>query len=156
MKTLILYATKYGAAREVARRIATKIDGAVLHDLKQGDVPSLAQFDTIIIGSPVYAGMIRNEAKTFLSQSADALQSKKLGLFVCGLSAEGEKGYFDSNFSPELLKTAKAASFLGGIFDPKKSGVMGRLIMKAVSKSAEYKDTIDDKKIEQFAEVMKT
>ena len=32
MKTLILYATKYGAAREIAKRIAEKMGGAALHD----------------------------------------------------------------------------------------------------------------------------
>ena len=35
MKTIILYATKYGAAAEIARRIAAHIDGAIVHDLKQ-------------------------------------------------------------------------------------------------------------------------
>ena len=29
MKTLILYATKHGAAYEIARRIAEKMDGAI-------------------------------------------------------------------------------------------------------------------------------
>ena len=153
MKTIIIYATKYGAAGEIARRIADKIDGVVVHDLKSG-VPSLADFDSVIIGSSVYAGMIRKEAKAFLSKNADVLQEKKVGLFLCGLDAGQEKAYFDSNFPPDILRTAKAASFLGGIFDPQKAGIMERFIMKLVTKKTEYINTVDDSKIEQFAEAV--
>ena len=155
MKTLILYATKHGAAREVAQRIAKLIDGAVLHDLKQGGVPSLAEYDCIILGGSVYAGMLRKEAKTFLTQNADALRGKRLGLFLCGMDASGEQAFFKANVPADILQAAKATGFMGGIFNPKKAGVMGRLIMKAVAKQSEYIDTIDDSKIKQFAEVMR-
>ena len=155
MKTLILYATKHGAAREVAQRIAKLIDGAVLHDLKQGDVPSLTEYDCIIIGGSVYAGMLRKEAKTFLAQNADALRDKRLGLFLCGMNATQEQEFFKANFSPDILQSAKAASFMGGIFDPKKAGAMGRFIVKVAAKQSEYIDSIDNKKIKQFAEAMR-
>ena len=81
MKTLILYATKYGAAREAAQRIAKHMNGAVLHDLKQKNVPALADFDCVIIGSSIYVGAIRKEAKTFLTQNADDLQKKNWVFF---------------------------------------------------------------------------
>ena len=48
MKTLILYATKHGATREAAKRIAAKIPGAVFHDLKQDGIPALFDFDCVI------------------------------------------------------------------------------------------------------------
>ena len=35
MKTLILYASKYGAAQEIARRIANRMGNADTYDLKQ-------------------------------------------------------------------------------------------------------------------------
>lgn len=154
MKTIILYATKYGAAAEIAQRIASKIDGAVIHDLRQS-VPSLADFDCVIIGTSVYAGMIRKEAKGFMSHNENLLREKKLGLFVCGMGADGEKTYFDNNFPSTLLQKAQAKSFLGGIFDPKKAGCLERFIMKIVTKKSTYMDTINDRKIEQFSEAMK-
>jgi menaquinone-dependent protoporphyrinogen oxidase len=58
MKTLILYATKHGAAHEAAQRIAKHLDGAVLHDLKQGGVPSIAGYDCVIIGGSIYTDTI--------------------------------------------------------------------------------------------------
>ena len=154
MKTLILYATKHGAAREISQRIANKISDATLHDLKQGGIPSLAGFDCVIIGSSVYVGSIHKEAKAFLSQNASVLRGKRLGLFVCGLEPNHEQEYFSSNFSQELLKAAKATSFMGGIFDPKKAGAMERFIMKVLAKMSGYTNTIDDGKIAQFAEVL--
>ena len=154
MKTIILYASKYGAAAEIAQRIAGKIDGAVIHDLKK-DPPSLAEYDCVIFGSSVYAGAIRKEAKVFLSKNAHLLREKKLGLFLCGIGAEGEKTYFDANFSPEILQAAKARSFLGGIFDPEKANLFERFIIKIVTKKSDPVNTIDDGKIGQFAEVMK-
>ena len=155
MKTLILYATKHGAAREIARRIADRMDGAVLHDLEQADVPALDLFDCVIVGSSLYAGMIRKEAKAFLSQNADRLREKKLGLFLSGMDASREKAYFDANCPPDVLKAAKAAAFLGGVFDPKKTGAMERFIMKAVAKQKGYSNIISDEKIKQFVEAMK-
>ena len=155
MKTIIMYATKYGAAGEIARRIANKIDGAVVHDLKQGNDPSLADFDCVIIGSSLYVGMIRREAKAFLSRNASALRGKKVGLFLCGLESTGGKKCFDANFPPDILQTAKAMSFLGGIFDPGKAGVMDRFMIKMAAKQSKFINTIDDEKIEQFVEAMK-
>jgi len=156
MNTLVLYATKHGAAREIAKRIAGKMNGATLHDLKQGNIPSLAGFDSVIIGSSLYAGSIRKEAKEFLSQNEAVLQSKKLGLFLSGIGEDKDNQLFGSVFSPEILKAAKATGHMGGIFDPKKAGVMERFIMKVVTKQSRYVNTIDDNKIAQFAEVMKS
>ena len=156
MKTLILYATKHGAAREAAERIAKLMEGSRIHDLKQKDIPPLEGFDCVIIGSSLYAGMIRKEAKSFISQNAGSLQGKRLGLFLCGIEGSGEKKYFDDNFPPDILKAAKAKNFLGGIFDPKKAGMMDRLIIKAAAKITEYTDNIDDVKIKQFVEAMKS
>ncbi|MCL2837479.1 MAG: flavodoxin domain-containing protein [Oscillospiraceae bacterium] len=155
MKTLILYASKYGAAEEIARRIAKNIEVAVVCDLKQKDIPKLSQFDCVIIGSSIYAGAIRKEAKTFISQNADELCKKRVGLFLSGFETEKEAEVFNQNFPPQLLQAAKAKFFAGGIFDPKKVGGAERFIYKLVTKQTDYKDTIDNDKIAHFAQAMK-
>ena len=155
MKILILYATKHGAAAEIAKRIADTVGGAVVHDLKQSNIPDLAGFDCVIVGSSVYAGMFRKEAKAFLSQNADILRQKKLGLFISGMSSGEEQKIFADNVPKDLLESAKATIMPGGIFDPKKAGFVARLIMKALTKQSGYVDTIDSGKIKDFAEVMK-
>lgn len=154
MKTLILYATKHGAAKEIAGRIAEHIPGSMVCDLKNNGIPPISQFDCIILGSSIYAGAIHKEAKMFLTQNTDTLCNKRLGLFLSGIDASRETAFFEANFSLEILQAAKIKSFLGGVFDPKKAGFMERLIMKAVAKQSAYTNTILDDKIGQFAEVM--
>ncbi|MCL2569302.1 MAG: flavodoxin domain-containing protein [Oscillospiraceae bacterium] len=155
MKTLILYATKYGATREIAERIATQIGNATLHDLKQIDLPPLADFDCILIGSSLYAGSIRKEVKTFLAQHGPELQGKKTGLFLSGMSAEVSLKPFEDNFPTALLEQSATWAFLGGVFDPQKANFAERLIMKAITKQSGYVSTISDEKIEQFTAQMK-
>lgn len=154
MKTMILYATKHGAAYEIAQRIAGRISGSVVYDLKQNNIPPLTQFDCIIIGSSLYAGMIQKEAKEFLSKNADVLCSRRLGLFLSGIDASKEETYFETNFPQDILQAAAVKSFLGGIFDPKKAGRMERLIMKMIAKQSKYMSNIFDDKIKQFTETI--
>jgi len=154
MKTLILYATKYGAAHEIAVRIADRMDDATTHDLGQSDIPDVAGYDCIVVGSSIYAGMIRKEAKAFLSQNADTLGNKRFGLFLSGMDSSGEKKFFDANIPQNILQNAKATGFLGGIYDPKKAGFLERFIMKAVSGQSKYTNTIDNDRIEEFIEAL--
>ena len=155
MKTIILYATKHGAAAEIAKRIAAQIDDSVTFDLKNDALPSLADFDCVIIGSSVYAGSFRKEAKAFLAQNADELCKKKLGLFISGFSESEEEKIFKDCMPNELLQAAKAAKVLGGIFDPAKFGFFERLVMRIVTKQSGYTSTINDEKIKKFVEAMK-
>ena len=157
MKTIILYATKYGAAEEIAKRIANKLSGSaecVIHNIKDA-LPALSDFDCIIFGSSVYAGSICKEAKTFLADNEKILLEKTLGLFLSGIGTDGKDTYFKSNFPDNLLQKAKARGFLGGVFDPKKAKFAERLIIKIVTKKSVYINTINDIRIEKFAEDMK-
>ena len=154
MKTLILYATKYGAAREIAERMSNTIGDAALHDLKQSGIPDPAGFDCVIIGSSLYSGSIRKEAKAFLAQNAGNLQQKTIGLFLSGIAKSDERKYFTDNFPENILQSAKATAFLGGVFDPKKAGKPERMIIKIVTKSSDYTNTIDDEKIKAFVDTL--
>ena len=154
--TLILYATKHGATADIASRIAQLIDDSVIHELNQDQIPSLDGFDCVIIGSSVFAGMIRKEAKSFIKQNADILCTKNLGLFLSAMDMSGEKKFFEENIPEEIRQSAIAASVLGAVFDPKKAGFFERLIMRTVTKQSGYINTIDDEKIRQFAETIKT
>jgi len=155
VKTLILYATKYGAAGEIAQRIAKRIDGAFVHDLKQACTHDLTAFDCIIIGSSVYAGTIRKEVKVFLSKNSSTLQGKKLGLFLSGIGESGEETYFKKNFSSDIIQAAKATGFLGGTFNPQKANFLERFIMRIITKQSGLINTISDRKIEKFVEELK-
>jgi len=154
MKTLILYATKYGATAEIANRLAAQLDNASTHDLNHGSIPHIKDYECIIIGSSIYAGTFRKEAKTYLMQNADELCKKKLGLFICSMGDSNEAEVFKANVPDAVLQAASAKASLGGAFDPKKANIPERLIMKAIAKQSGYVDKINDDKIKTFAEAM--
>ena len=155
MKSLILYASKYGATHEIAKRIQNALGEGVLHDLGQRTLPDLAEFDCVIVGSSVYAGVARKEAKAFLNQYKDVLVGKKLGLFLSGLQKGGGEKALQANFPPELLESAKGAALLGGVFDPEKANAVERAIIKVISKKSGYIQAINDEAIAQFVAKIK-
>ena len=154
MNTIVLFATKHGAAQEIANRIANRMDGAIAHDLKQSNTPDIADFDCVVVGSSVYAGAIRKEAKAFLSQNANTLKNKKIGLFLSGMSSGEMQKAFTENVPDDVLQSAKVKASLGGVFDPNKAGFMERVIMRIVTKQSGFVSTIDDKKIDEFVRGM--
>ncbi|MCL2391017.1 MAG: flavodoxin domain-containing protein [Oscillospiraceae bacterium] len=151
MKTLILYATKHGAAKDIAERLAELLPDATVCDLS-ADTVSLADFDCVIFGSSVYAGSIRKEAKSYLSKNASQLVSKRFGLFLSGISAGESEEVFVSNFSPEILGAASTKSFIGGVFNPDKCNLFERIVIRLVTKKTKYFSTISDERIKKFAE----
>jgi len=156
MKTVILYATKHGAAQTVAERIANKLDSAALHNLAKPNIPNLAEYDCVIIGSSIYAGSIRKEAKAYIKQNAAVLQDKSVGLFLSGLRpAEADK-VFAENFPPQLVQSAITNALLGGIFDPEKCNKFERFLMKTVAKHKSYISTINDDDIAIFTRNLTT
>lgn len=154
MKTLILYATKYGATKEIAGRIAARIPGSTVCDLKSSSIPSVSQFDCIILGSSLYVGKIRKEAKVFITRNTEALSEKKIGLFLSGLEPEHTKEFFANNFPEILFQNAKATAFLGGIYNPQKGSAFDKFLLKAAKKPAGSMNTVSDEEITRFAEEM--
>jgi len=154
MKTLILFATKHGTAGEVAKRIAKNMNDADIHDLKELPLPSLSDYDCVVVGSSVYGGKIRKEAKAFLSKNPGMLCERNLGLYICGIAEQHEKEAFRTNFPSDILAAAKASYFLGGIYDPSQFPRMERFIMKLLAGHSEYIDSIDDDKIKEFTDIL--
>ena len=154
MKTIIFYATKHGATAEIAKRIAAQMENAETCDLKNENIPQIKDYECVIVGSSIYAGAFRKEAKDFLKLNADELCKKKLGLFICGMGESNEDDAFKSNAPDEVVKAAVVKNILGGAFDPKKANFFERLVMKAVAKQSGYIDKINDEKISKFVEAL--
>lgn len=154
MKTLILYATKHGAAQEAARMIADAMGGATLCDLAKDPLPSLGDADAIVVGGSVYAGMLRKEARAFLRAHAQELCQKPLGLYLCCLSESGLEGYLTSNVPAPVLAHAKATAVMGGVCDPQKFKALERLVVKLAAKQSGYLSTLEPAKAQAFAQAM--
>lgn len=76
--------------------------------MKQKELPikntdfNLGKYDTILVGSPTWAGKPSPHVRTFFNK-AENLKGKKAGVFITG-SAPGEKNKKTSNFLKDYLK----------------------------------------------------
>lgn len=89
--TLIAYATKYGATREIAERIGLVLQNNGFQNavMNVKEVNDLAAYRTIVLGSAVYIGGWRKEAVRFLKDNADLLAERLVWLFSSGPVGEG-------------------------------------------------------------------
>ena len=86
MTILVAYASKHGASREIAGRIAEKLRASglevVAHPMKgAGD---LTDYDAFVIGSAVYFGSWMKEATEFVRRNQSVLAGRPVWLFSSG------------------------------------------------------------------------
>lgn len=119
MRTLIVYATKHGAAATCAESLSELLGDDVSRcQLGREQVPPLADFDQIIIGGSVHIGKIQKAVTKFMLDNQALLLQKKLGLFLCCMT-EGENlpTLIKASFPEKLLNHATAAASFGGCFN---------------------------------------
>ena len=143
MKTLILYATKSGAARECAELLANELTGCTVCDLRHA-IPNPELFDTIIIGSGIRIGKIYKPAARFLQEYKNVLLSKSVSFYFCNCEAETFQKAVEKNIPEELLMHAVCVKSFGGKIPFKKSQNMKWLITE--NKDAFLKAILPDKK----------
>lgn len=118
MKMLIVYYSMSGNVRRTAERIAAKTgaDLLPLHPVKaypdkgakkflwggksalMGDTPKLqpylfdaAKYDTIVLGTPVWASSFTPPLRTFITDNRAQLQGKTCAAFVCFMGSGDQK-----------------------------------------------------------------
>ena len=97
-RVLVTYASKHGSTEEIARAIAHELRERNL-DVDCVDVgdASLGVFDAVILGSAVYMGRWRSEAKHFLKKHLDTLSTIPFWIFSSGPVGEKAQEDFDKN-----------------------------------------------------------
>lgn len=86
MNVLVAYATRYGATRGIAERIAAILrrEGleAVAEPIEKAGDP--AAFDSVVIGSAIYFGHWMTQSASFVRNHCEALAERPVWLFSCG------------------------------------------------------------------------
>jgi menaquinone-dependent protoporphyrinogen oxidase len=136
MKTLVVYASKHGAAEECAKEIAKKVSGEVeLVNLSERKASECSSYDRVVIGGSIYAGMIQKEVKEFCTKNLECLMQKKVGLFVSCMDDKNALTYIANSFPKELVASALVKQGLGGAFYFKKMNFLERFIIKMIANS---------------------
>lgn len=157
MRTLIVFASKYGCAEKCARLVSEELKDEVdLVNLKEENKIELSKYDTIIIGGSIYMGKIQKSVTNFCTGNLEEIKKKRLGLYICAMS-EGEAAStaLTSSFPQQLMEVARAKQHLGGEFRLDRMGFFEKLIVKKVSKVTENKSNILTQNIHEFCNALK-
>lgn len=86
MPTLIAYASRYGATREIAEAIGRALDkrGVAVDVRPAGEVGRLEGYRAVVLGSAIYSGGWLEDAREFLESFQDELKGRAVWLFSSG------------------------------------------------------------------------
>jgi len=154
LRTLIIFSSSHGTTEKAAQLLKKQLNGEVeLINLKKLSNPPLTDYDSVILGSSIYAGSVKSKVKQFIKQNQKALMTKHLGLFLCCMF-EGEKAeqQFETTYPKELREHSKANGLFGGEFMVSKMNFIERQIVKKVAGVTSDVSKINVEEIERFAE----
>ncbi len=135
MSTLIVYMSRHSTTKKVAEIVkrGLKDNHIVSVDIGTEKVPSVDEFDTIIIGGSIHAGQIQKKIKNFCKSNITTLLNKKLGLFLCYMEITKAQEQFVNNFDEELRNHALATGLMGGEFLFEKMNFIEKFLVKKIA-----------------------
>ena len=102
-KILIAYATRHGATSSIAAKIADVLceEGFQVDIALARKVKDISEYDSIIVGSPIYIGQWLRGARRFLNRHQDVLAGRRVAVFITCTYLQ------DDNDTPERRAHAK-------------------------------------------------
>lgn len=147
---LVAYATKYGATAEIAEKIgeALRREGLSAEVRPADRVDDLSIFRAVVLGSAVYIGQWRKEARKFLKANEEELGGKPVWLFSSGPTGEGDpvklgQGWrFPKNLQSvaDHIGPRDVTLFHGASHPDKMSGIERWMIKQVKASAGDYRD----------------
>lgn len=154
VKKLIVFGTKSGTTENCAMRIKANMNfqDVEVINLKVDNKPDLSNYDTIIIGTPIYMGRINGKVNSFLLKNHDILMQKNIHFFVCGL-AHGAEGVelFRKEIAEDLFNHASQVRQLGSEIHPERLNPLYRMIIKKIIEAQKPDIGLLETEIDEFA-----
>lgn len=157
MKTLIVYSSKYGATEKGAKLLKEKLgDDCTLSNIATESHPALDSFDTVMIGSSIYASKMRSDIVSFVTSNEAALKNKNIGVFLCCKESGKEAlGYIGQNLPEWVMEKTFIEATFGHEINLEKMNFVERSLLKMVFKVKESYSQLDEKEIEAVATAIK-
>jgi len=151
MKTLIVYASKYGCTKDCANYLKAKLpDGAELADINGSMQIELNEFETVIIGGPVYAGKVPKKLRVFCQENLDTLTKKRVGIFLCCTLFQQADEFFAGSFPGQLLDRAVTKKVFGSEARLEKMAFFDKAIMKIFTKGDYSRFKVSTESMDEF------
>lgn len=143
MRTLILFATKYGTADKCAHLLKCQLDGEVtIQPIDAAE--SLNGYDTVVIGGSIYMGKLQPTVIQFCRQNQALLLKKKLALYLCCLTRDPSAAFFKKYFPQSLLDHAVEVASFGGEVDFDRLNFLYRMMMKLLMRTKDFEKNYRD------------
>ena len=152
MKTLIVYASKYGCTAQCAQMLASRVPHATVWDVKTTPALDLAAYTTVLIGGSVYIGKMAKALRNFCNTHLPALLQKRIGIFICCALPDELPQTLTANLPQPLLSHASQTQVFGSLALLDKMGFIDKMLIKAVTKGDFSKFTLDENKIAAFTQ----
>ena len=137
MKTLVVYGTKSGCTEGIAQRIGERIaaGGSSVEVFPAEKAPDPSAYDAVVVGSGVRAGSWHAPVKRWVEANAQALKSRPVAFYTCGLmiTQEGKADEVRAYTDPIIAATGITPVDIGlfaGSFRPKEFPFAERTILK--------------------------
>jgi menaquinone-dependent protoporphyrinogen oxidase len=153
MKTVIIFASSHGTTARAAKMLGEKLGGYVtIVDLKKTNLPEIKDYETVILGGSIHAGMMQRKVTKFIKLKEKELLTKKVGLFLCCMH-EGDEAnaQFELAYPEELRNYSIANGLFGGEFMFAKMNFIEKAIIKKVKGVTEDVSKLDEIAINEFA-----
>lgn len=151
MKTLIVYASKYGCTKTCAELLKDRLQGEVVIEEASKCRQDLNRFDAIVVGGSVYMGKLRKAAIRFITKNKEILLKKRVGLFACCYTPGGTDGFFETLFPEFILKHAVCGTSVGGIMNYERMNVAYRKLFQSLKKIEGFREGFTEPSIREEA-----
>lgn len=142
MKTVVVYYSKHGSAKEIAKRVAEE------HACECLDVKKLTTTDAqqVLVVCATYAGMIPKQMKQFLLQLP---KDTRIGFLKVGINQTDAQHVLDENFK-DTTPSVAYVQCAGGVLDFSKLGLFEKLIIRMINKKQPMLANNDTKGVHSF------
>ncbi len=154
MKTLIIYATKYGCTKKATDLLKSKLNGdSFAVNIMEANVPKLKEYDTVVLGGSVYKARVQKQLSDFMNRNIEELCTKKLGLFICGGEQDTGliKKQINASFPEILLSHAITKECFGGELYIEKISFVEKHLIRIIKGIKEGYKRLSEDKISTFA-----
>jgi menaquinone-dependent protoporphyrinogen oxidase len=153
LKTIILYATRHGAAKEAAAFLSARLGDVEVLEIGRDLAVDLDRYDTVVVGGSIHAGSVQRAVKRLLAESAEVLLSKRLGLYLCCLyEGATAKEQLEGAFPEALRDHAAALGLFGGRLDFDKMSDFERAVVQKVAGVTESVSKMNTDAMQRFVD----
>lgn len=148
----ILYSSKYGTTATICQAIGKHLEtkaSITLVDIDRKSDICLVDYDTVVLGTSIYAGKPRKQMSQWCERNEAILKEKRLFLFVCGMDKPHAATELEAAYPPSLREQAIATTFFEGEYRLETMRFFDRMILQLLVKvkaplRRTYNETVKD------------